>query len=56
MTRYKQQLKIAEDCGLGVIFPEDASVSSVGQADDTILLANTIHALESLLLITQVRK
>ena len=48
----KSQLVLAENSGLGVELHGGVTVSAVGQADDTILLSNSLHALENLLELT----
>ena len=48
----KPQLDLAQRSGLGVELPGSKNVPSIGQADDTILTSNNIHALQCLLQLT----
>ena len=47
----KEQLENAQKSGLGVIM-RNLTISAIGQADDTVLLANNIHDLGNLLDLT----
>ena len=49
----KNQLQMAQDSKLGVKLPGDIVVSAIGQADDTVLVANNLQNLQSLLLLSQ---
>ena len=48
----KTQLTLAQSSKLGVKLPGDTTISAIGQADDTILISNDLHALQSLLDLT----
>ena len=48
----KPQLDLAQRSGLGITLPGNISVSAVGQADDTILISDSLYALQNLLQLT----
>ena len=48
----KPQLELAQSSKLGVPLPGNLTVSGIGQADDTLLVSNNIHALQNLLQLT----
>ena len=48
----KPQLDLAQSSNLGVSLPGNVTISAIGQADDTILTSNNIHALQCLLQLT----
>ena len=45
----KSQLQLAQDSGLGVRLTNRTTISAIGQADDTVLVANNPHSLQNLL-------
>ena len=48
----KSQLQLAQDSGLGVKLARNLVISSIGQADDTLLVSNSLHSLQNLLQLT----
>ena len=48
----KEQLTLAQSSKLGVHF-ENSIISAVGQADDTVLVSNSLHHLQYLLLLSE---
>ena len=48
----KPQLQMAQDSKLGVNLAKDLTISAIGQADDTALVANDLHSLQNLLQLT----
>ena len=48
----KTQLQMAQDSKLGVNLAKDLTISAIGQADDTALVANDLHSLQNLLQLT----
>ena len=45
----RSQLQMAQDSHLGVKLSKTLAVSAIGQADDTVLVANNLHSLQNLL-------
>ena len=45
----KPQLQLAHDSQLGVRLSRNLTVSAIGQADDTLLVSNSLHSLQNLL-------
>ena len=52
LTPEKPQLDLAQISGLCVTLPGNITVSAIGQADDTILLSDSLHALQNKLELT----
>ena len=50
----KEQLTSAQDSGLGVKMGNGITVSPIGQANETLLVSNSIHSLKHLLYLTQI--
>ena len=45
----KSQLQMAQGSALGVELFRDLIISAIGQADDTLLVSNSLHSLQNLL-------
>ena len=50
----REQLETAQASALGVCLGSSLTISGIGQADDTLLVSNNIHALSSILKLTKI--